>query len=230
VPRPLLLGHRGAPAELPENTLASFERALESGAEGVELDVQLSAEGVPVVIHDDTLDRTTDGTGPVEAQGVVELAALRAGGEPIPTLAEALRWGRERSAVLNVEIKHPRGAGPVVEVMRRSEGEPDVFLSSFHAVVLEELRELAPELPRFLLSEEWNFRVLAEARRLEVEGVCLGDAAATPRALEGLRAAGLGVVVWTVDSPQRLAALLPAGLKALITNLPAVAAGLRDAG
>jgi glycerophosphoryl diester phosphodiesterase len=229
VPRPLVLGHRGSPAELPENTLASFERALAEGADGVELDVQLSADGVPIVIHDETLDRTTDGSGPVGATSTEEIATLRAGGEPVPTLAEALRWAAERGATLNVEIKHPRAAAAVVKALGRTR-EAGLFLSSFHPGVLDDLRAMAPELPRYLLTETWDGSARRAAERLEVRGVCLADDAASPEALAELRAAGLESVVWTVDAPERLAALMAGGVMAVITNLPAVAAGLREAG
>jgi glycerophosphoryl diester phosphodiesterase len=230
VPRTLVLGHRGSPASLPENTLASFQRALEEGADGVELDVQLSAEGVPVVIHDPDLDRTTDGTGPVGAHAAAELASLRAGGEPIPTLAEALAWRRERGVVMNVEIKHRRGAAPVLEALRRDGGAEGTFLSSFHLRVLEELRAANAELPLYLLSKRCHAGAIAAAHRLSARGVCLRDDAATPGALARLRDEGLRVVVWTVDAPARIAALLADGVEGLITNHPALASGLRDAG
>src|SRR3970040_2158507 len=111
---PLILGHRGASAYAPENTLAAFRRALELGADGFELDVTLSADGVPVVIHDDTVDRTTDGSGPVANLTLAQLKQLPAGfrarfgtefaGERIPTLEEVVARLGQR-ALLHVEFE-----------------------------------------------------------------------------------------------------------------------------
>src|SRR5690606_37488045 len=104
-PRALVLGHRGSPLRAPENSLRSFALALEAGADGVELDVQRSADGVPVVIHDPTLERTGHGEGPVAARTWEELSRLTGGGEPIRSLRQAADWAAATGAWLNVEIK-----------------------------------------------------------------------------------------------------------------------------
>src|SRR5262245_3514397 len=101
--RPLVLGHRGAPRAAPENTLRAFQLAMELGADGVELDVQPSADGVPVVLHDDTLDRTTDGSGDVATLPWARIAEARADGEPVPRLEQVVEWAADVGAFLNVE-------------------------------------------------------------------------------------------------------------------------------
>lgn len=136
-------GHRGASAELPENTLAAFRRALEHGAEGIELDVALSADGVAVVLHDTTVDRTTDGSGAVADLTLAELRALDAGdGEPVPTLDEVLALAAGRAEV-NIEIKAADAAPAVAEVVARHPGLT-WFASSGQWDALEELQRLVP--------------------------------------------------------------------------------------
>src|SRR5262245_34742321 len=128
-PRPLRVAHRGASARAPENTLAAFREAIRLGADAIELDVQLSADGVPMVIHDLTVDRTTNGHGSVASFASRDLRRLDAGawyssrfrGERIPTLEEALECARGRCG-LNIEIKELPGAG---RRSRRARGAAD---------------------------------------------------------------------------------------------------------
>src|SRR5436190_6736475 len=102
-----VVGHRGAMGYCPENTFASFERGLELGADWIELDVHLSRDGALIVIHDETLDRTTNGHGYVKDHTLAELQQLDAGnGERIPTLPEVLDWAKSRKAILDIEIKN----------------------------------------------------------------------------------------------------------------------------
>lgn len=227
MPRPLILGHRGASAESPENTMAAFRLALAQGADGVELDVQRSADGVPIVIHDPTLERTTDGAGPVASHTAAALAAVRTRGEPVPTLAEAARWAAETGAWLNVEIKDPAATEVSIRVISDAGiGERTIF-SSFHADTVRDVGRLAPDATRYLLTERWDADVLATARDVGAMGICLGRAAATDEALSSLGAEGLPVVVWTVDDPAEVRRLLEAGVHAVISNVPALAVAAR---
>ncbi len=219
--RPLVLGHRGSPARAPENTLRGFRLAAEEGADGVELDVQPAADGTPVVIHDATLDRTTGARGAVAELGWDEIGRARAGGQPVPRLEEAARWAAESGAWLNVEIKSPGAEAAAVAAIEAAGVLERTFFSSFLPDVVARVAEVAPHAARFLLTERWDDEARAAARRLGVQGVCLHHEAATPAALGELRGAGLDVVVWTVDEPARLAELLRAGVRAVITNHPA---------
>ena len=162
-PKPLNIAHRGASAVAPQNTLAAFRKAMELGADGVELDVQLSADGAVVVIHDFTVDKTTDGTGRVAEKTLAELEALDAGirfspqfaGERIPTLAQVFE-ALEGKLLVNVELKDfnlrsSALAAPVVEVIREHAMEKRVLFSSFNPFALRAVKRLAPEIPAGLL-------------------------------------------------------------------------------
>ncbi len=157
---PLLVGHRGARAVAPENTLASFRRAWEEGADAVEMDVRLTADGAVVVIHDETVDRTTDGHGAVAEMTLAELRRLDAGrwfdpayaGEHIPTLEEVLDWARGKIAML-IELKypqrrfHPALVPAVLARLRGSGMETEVALISFDGEAIEQVRREAEALP-----------------------------------------------------------------------------------
>jgi glycerophosphoryl diester phosphodiesterase len=220
--RPLILGHRGAPREAPENTLRSFRLALEQGADGVELDVQPSADGVPVVIHDPTLDRTTDGRGDVSQLTWDEITAVRSHGEPVPRMEEVAAWAAETGAFLNVEIKRPGAEAATLAAIERAGRLDATLFSSFDLRCITAVQRLAPSAACWLLTEEWNAGVLAKARDLRVGGICLHDPLASAATVAEIHAAGLGVVVWTIDKPGRIRALLRLGVTALVTNRPAV--------
>jgi len=219
--RPLVLGHRGSPARAPENTLLAFRLALEEGADGVELDVQPGGDGTAVVIHDATLDRTTDRRGAVAALSWEEVSAARSRSEAVPRLEQAAAWAAESGAWLNVEIKSPGAEAASVAAIEAAGVLDRTFFSSFLPDVVARVGELAPHAARFLLSERWDDVARATARRLGVRGVCLHHSAATPAALAELQGAGLDVVVWTVDDSRRLRELLRAGVRGVITNHPA---------
>ena len=219
--RPLILGHRGAPRQAPENTVRAFRLALEQGADGVELDVQPSADGVPVILHDDTLDRTTDARGDVALLSWEQISAARAGGEPVPRLEDVAAWAAESGAFLDVEIKRPGVEAAALAAIDRAGRTPWTLFSSFHAESVAEVRRLAPDAACWLLTDRWRPAVLQLALDLGVGGVCLHDPLASAAVLAELRAAGLGVVVWTVDKPGRIRALLRAGAAGVITNHPA---------
>lgn len=225
--RPLIWAHRGASALAPENTLAAFALAAAVGADGLELDIHLSHDGFPVVLHDDTLDRTTDGDGPVERWRLEDLQELDAGswfsadyaGETLPTLLEVLAMfaGHLR---LNLEVKDARAGLAVLDLLRDFP-EADVLVSSFDRELLKVLRRAAPELPLAVLldRDDWH-RALA----LAVE---LGAVAFHPRAdlvnrpmLTACRAAGLVVNVWTVDAPDAVRRLVRLGVDGLFANDP----------
>lgn len=231
VPAGLVLGHRGAPVEAPENTLRSFRLALEHGADGIELDVQPSADGVPVVIHDDTVDRTTGGRGVVAGLSWTALARLDAGAgyrgggsgthDPIPRLEQVAEWAAETGAWLNVELKAAGAEAASLEILRAAGVLKRVIFSSFDPHIVRAVGRLDASVRRFLLTEHWTADLRSRVAECGAGGVCLADEAATPPALRDLAGAGLPVVVWTVDDPERIAELLRAGVAAVITNDPA---------
>jgi glycerophosphoryl diester phosphodiesterase len=224
--RPLILGHRGAPLEAPENTLAAFRLAVEQGADGVELDVQRSRDGVPVVIHDETLERTAGVAGAVADLSWAELARL-GGGEAVPSLERALEWAADAGAWVNVEIKAPGVEEATLAAVARAGMRRRVIVSSFDPGIVRRVGVLAPDVHLYLLSEEWEDTLPRRAAECGARGVCLGVDAATPVALRRLAAESLPVVVWTVNDADRMRALLRGGVAGLITNRPAVAAQVR---
>lgn len=162
---PMILGHRGDKVHAPENTLAAFKRAFENGADGVELDTKLSADGAVVVMHDLTLDRTTDGRGPLSKMTLAALRELDAGshfsagfqGECVPTLEEVFEEVG-KLGVIDIELTNyasPRDALPqrVAELIQRHNLAGSVFVSSFHPLNLVRFRRLMPQVPAGLLTE-----------------------------------------------------------------------------
>ncbi len=227
--RPLILGHRGAPDDAPENTMRAFRLALEQGADGIEFDVQPSADGVPVVLHDDTLDRTTDATGDVALLPWERIASARSRGEPVPRLEEVVAWAAETDAFLNVEIKRPGVEAAALAAIEAAGRTPRTIFSSFIPESVARVRRLMPEAACWLLTDRWGPRVLELAGDLRVGGVCLSARRATPAALAQLKAANLPVVIWTVDRPTRIRNLLRAGVAGIITNRPALGMQVRQA-
>jgi glycerophosphoryl diester phosphodiesterase len=229
--RPLILGHRGAPREVPENTLASFRRALEAGADGVELDVHLAADGEAVVVHDPDLARTAGSSEIVAESTAAQLAALDLGaGEGVPGLVGVAEWAATSGAWLNVELKAAEGELVHIAVAcLRDAGVLDrTILSSFHPHSVAAARESAPGAAAYLLTEQWNATVRRSVAAVGASGVCLADAAATPSALAELADLSLPTIIWTVDSAARMRALLRARVAGLITNLPGRGASLRE--
>ncbi|CAG0984822.1 MAG: glycerophosphodiester phosphodiesterase [Anaerolinea sp.] len=232
---PLVLAHRGASFDAPENTLAAFLRAREQGADGIELDTMLSADGVPVVIHDFTLDTTTDGHGLVREYNLKMLKTLDAGshydhefkGEPIPTLDEALET-IGRGMVINVELKSMswRDDGlpaAVFNVLRRHANKA-VIVSSFNPFALRRFRALAPDIPTgFLYSPDEPPYIRLLMHLIPHDARHPHFSLVTPQFMEWARARRLRVHVWTVDDPARIQTLRTLGVDAIITNRPALA-------
>lgn len=243
---PLIFGHRGASADAPENTLAAFRLALAQGADGVELDVTLSADGVPVVIHDDTLERTTTGAGRVHDFTLAQLKQLEAGypakfgqqfaGERLPTLAEVFEEIGAR-AIINVELKRDPSpdhslAATAVALIREHGLTQRVLVSSFDYGNLRRVRVLAAELPLGLLYDPSEPGRIAQAWlnpgvRAEAHHPYFPLFNAATRGL--YRARGLRVNVWTVNTEADLRGQMALGVDGLITNVPALAVHLRDA-
>lgn len=224
-----IIAHRGARARYPENTLLAFKKAREAGAGWIECDVMLSADGVPVVIHDQTLDRTTNGQGRVDTMTARELQALDAGqGEPVPALAQVLDLCADIGLAINIEIKPSRPtAGPAtaqVVVSRLAESRmrdpAGVLLSSFDPAALEVCQKEAPDLPRGLLidspCDDWR----ARAASLEVFSLHVAESYLDAAAIAGIRGTGLAVLAYTVNDTNRAAQLFDLGVAAVFTDEP----------
>jgi glycerophosphoryl diester phosphodiesterase len=224
-PRQLVLGHRGARRELPENTLGSLARAVAVGADGVEVDVQIARDGVAVVIHDESLDRTTGITGRVSR--LAWPAIQRMTGAIVPSFEQVAAWAAAAGAWLNVEIKAAGVEEAVLGTIRDMDLADRTVLSSFHWTAVKRAGAIEPGIHCFLLLERLDGtgeQALAESG---AGGVCLHVNAATDVTLRELDRRGLPVIVWTVNEAERITHLLKLGVAGIITDEPALAAGIR---
>ena len=223
----LIWAHRGASALAPENTLSAFRAAVAAGADGLELDIQLSRDGIPVVVHDETVARTTNGVGRVRDLSLRELQGLDAGswfsaefaGEKIPTLGEVLDTFAGKIA-LNLEIKEPRAGRAVLELLV-DWPEAELLVSSFNWRLLAMLRNAAPRLPLAVLLESRSWlRALRVARELAAVSVNPRCDQVGPLLLVACRRQGIAVTPWVVDQPQQLQRLYRAGVAGVFSNDP----------
>jgi glycerophosphoryl diester phosphodiesterase len=233
---PIVIGHRGFAARAPENTLISYQKALELGARFVECDVHLSKDGVPVVIHDAELARTTSASGRVGDKTVQELKVLDAGrwkspefaGEKIPTLAELLALTRER-AVLAIELKDPTIEPQVLDVIRKNASVDDVIMFAWVEETLARARAIEPDLVTLLLIKDTPADVSgrqmlfarAQASAIDILGVRNFELDA--ELFRDAHAAGLKVFVWTVNSGEDMRRLARWGADGIITDFPDIA-------
>lgn len=251
-PRPRLFAHRGGSALAPENTIEAFRAGLEAGVDRLEMDVHATRDGHVVVIHDATVDRTTDGSGEVRTLSLAELQALDAGARFVDASGEATFRGRgvvvpTLAAVLeafpgvplNIEIKQddPPLEEAVLEVLDRFAARGRVLLAAEEASIMARIRAAAPGvLTSFSAADvlefvtAWHGGRMAEYR---APGVALqippsfGDVAlVTAESVELAHRLGLEVHVWTIDDPGEMAALLDLGVDALMTDVPPIAARL----
>jgi glycerophosphoryl diester phosphodiesterase len=239
----LVIAHRGASGHAPENTLAAFKRAVSLGAPFIETDLQLSRDAHFVAIHDDTVNRTTNGQGTVHDLTLAELRKLDAGswfgseftGERIPTLEEILEFSKKNDVVFYLELKPTGSWGgehALIGALRESGEVARTVVISFDAVIIEALRKIEPTLMTGLLFEGQIERPLDRAvevgaRQLAVRGDLL-----TPALLEEARKRDLQVICWTVNQPAHMRMLIEAGVDGIISDYPdrLVAACPKDKG
>jgi glycerophosphoryl diester phosphodiesterase len=228
-----IVGHRGASACAPENTLASFQIGLDQGADIIEMDVQLSADGQVVVFHDERLDRTTNACGPLAERTLAELKTLDAGswyhprfaGERIPTLEEVLAWACER-VPLFVELKYGARSQPllhaaVVECILAHKMTHQVMIISFEHQALSRVKKSVPELATGALYMDPLVDPLALAYRIGANALMPLWHLVTPADINMCHEAGLAVNVWGADADY--AGLIAAGVDCVNADLPAQA-------
>jgi glycerophosphoryl diester phosphodiesterase len=225
--------HRGASALAPENTLAAFRAAADLRCEWIETDVRLTADGVPVLIHDPDVNRTTGGRGRVGRSTLAQILRLDAGswfarkfrGERIPTLDEALVWCRGRCG-LNLEIKEEENPAEAIrQIARRLQdhGVLDrVILSSFRASDLLRARALMPRVRLGWLVSRGSRGLKALAARADLAALHPRDSLVTPRLVRRCRRLGLAVHVWVVNRPERLPRLEAMGADGVMTDDPRI--------
>lgn len=228
-----VIAHRGASIAAPENTLAAVRRAAAVGARWVECDVRLTADAVPVLLHDPTLERTTDGRGPLTAVRSADAARLDAGawfgptfaGEGVPTLAQTLNLAEAVGLGLNVELKAEGNAAArataeaVAPLLHPWPGS--LVVSSFNADAIGALRELIPKVPLGLLcGRRVGDDDLAVARELRCVSLHADRRAYDARLLARCENAGLWPVAYTVNEPWEARRLWGDGVRTLITDDP----------
>lgn len=244
----LVIAHRGNSIHAPEDTMESFRQGLALGADGLEFDVRLSADGVPVVIHDSTLDRTTSGAGPVSDQTFDELRALDAGyrftsdggrtypyrgrGIRIPALDEVLRAFPDTPCI--IELKTPSATAALARALEAHEAKGRVVVGSFNDAALAPLRNrgflLTASMPEVL-------RLYARALTLRGAGTPAFHASSIPPWWRGLpvpvvrfarmlRPLGIPTHVWTVNEPRQARRLWAAGVNAILSDDPGAMLGI----
>jgi glycerophosphoryl diester phosphodiesterase len=231
----LAIAHRGFSSAAPENTLAAFKKAIEAGSDMIELDVHLSKDGQVVVIHDDTLKRTTSGIGKVSDFSLQELKQLDAGkwfgsrffGERIPTLKEVLELTRGKIPI-HIELKEgDLGRYTITDLADRSLDEVEkaglvdqVLFGSFSLSAVDRIREKHPRLPVALIcNKTWDLPQDATGGRpipiLSSSGKVLNQANASKARQQGMK-----VFVWTLDKEEHMEQFLNVGVDGIITNHP----------
>jgi glycerophosphoryl diester phosphodiesterase len=225
VVKPLVIAHRGASAAVPENTRAAFRCALALRVDGIELDVHVTRDGVPVVFHDRTLSRLTGTSGLVAAKTWRELRPLRVRGtEPIPRLIDVLRLIRGR-AVVQIELKAGTAVAPVLRAIRAARASGWVLLASFAPGLLREAGQLAPTVPRMLIATG-RHRPAALRRqlsRLGAGGLSVDHKAVRSAAwVHAFHQRGFAVWTWTVNDARLARRLAGWGIDGLVSDNPAL--------
>jgi glycerophosphoryl diester phosphodiesterase len=238
LPRPSIFAHRGSKAHAPENTLAAFELAIKQKADAIELDVKLCADGHVVVMHDSTVDRTTDGTGPVRKLPLAALKELDAGsyfdvafrGEPIPTLEEVLEAVGKRIPI-NIELTNyasPSDSLPakVAELVTRHGLERQVMFSSFNPLALVRVRRYFPKIPNGLLGLDgiagaWTRTRLADLIPHEALHPWVGNV--DEALVKWTHGRGRRLHVYTVNDPGQMSDLYAWGADGIFTDDPLLA-------
>jgi glycerophosphoryl diester phosphodiesterase len=254
--QPLILGHRGASAHAPENTLAAFRMAVEAGADGVEFDVRLSRDGVPVVIHDETLARTGLRDIAIEEMSAAELRRTGVGAwfnakypersdpafedETVPSLADVLELLEGFCGLIYIELKYSGGdpeplAAAVCDVIRLSPLLPQIIVKSFRLVAIAEVRSRLPGVqtaalfePKILDLIRRRRSMIDAARDAGASQISLHHSIATRKLASLAAAAATPVTIWTADDPKWIGRCRRLGIRALITNDPAKMIAARD--
>ena len=213
---PLIIGHRGASAVAPENTMAAFAAAIEAGADGIEFDVRLSREGMPVIIHDDTLQRTHGLRRRIADLTVEELQNVN-----VPSLRDLFELMAQNDLILCLEIKGSSAelAERCCELVREFSFEERVIVECFDLNVLKLV-----DLKTAALFDSWIYtdhRLIDRALEVGASVLALHHRLAKPALIEKAKLAGFTVVVWTVDDPAWIARAQSLGIEAVITNDPA---------
>ncbi len=230
--RPYVVGHRGAMGHAPENTMASFRKGAELGAPLLELDIHLSADGRLVVIHDDTVDRTTDGTGSVGDLTAERIGRLDAGswhgpefaGERVPMLDEVLDWARGRVGLV-IELKlgpvwYPGIEEVLVSTLRQHQATAEVLVISFDHVAVQRVKQLDPAVKTAIMYGGRPLDPVGMARAAGADAVRPGHHTLTAEDVVACQTAGLAVIPWTVNDEASMRRVVSLGVDGMSSNYP----------
>lgn len=231
--------HRGSSAICPENTMAAFAKGLEQGATGIETDVQMTKDGRLVLIHDESVARTTGAEGLVKDYTYDELAKLDAGswfgadfqGERIPLLEELLELTKNRGTIVNIELKngsiqYPELEKRVIETVRQYNMSEQVVISSFNHYSLVECKHIDPEIRTGLLYGEGLYKPWEYAKLAKADALHAYHRAVLPEWVEEAKQHGVVYHPWTVNDEEQMKTLIDAGVAGIITDYPDVLGGL----
>ena len=228
---PWVIAHRGASGHAPENTLAAFQRAVELGARFIETDLHVTRDGRFVAIHDDTVERTTNGSGEVHDFTLDELRRADAGlwfdrdfmGERVPTLEEILEFSRNNDVVFYLELKYAAMKGmdhALTAALRKAESAPRTVVISFDAALLAPLRRIDPSVMMGLLVEEATPGCIQAALDLGARQLCPKSAGVSPKLVGQAHRADLQVVAWTVNTAEEMREMIAVGVDGIMTDFP----------
>ncbi len=232
----MIIAHRGASKQAPENTMAAFRRALELGADGIELDVHLTSDGYLAVIHDEMLDRTSNGKGLVRDRTLAELKELDFGswfskdfsGERIPELNEVLRLLSDWDGLLNIEIKngpvfYPGIEKAVADAVRKYKRLNRTIISSFNHYSLVDIRKYEPGIKTAPLYMAGIYQPWEYARSIGASAIHPLFYNIVPEVMLGCKQNNIMVNPFTVDQPEHIKAMAAAGVDGIITDVPDIA-------
>jgi glycerophosphoryl diester phosphodiesterase len=240
--KPLIFAHRGVKSTHPENTMIAFQEAAKVGADGIELDVQLSKDGEVIVIHDETLDRTTTGSGAVLEYTLEELKKVDAGntfnitfkGEQIPTLREVFEWAMTNNLLVNVELKndviqYAQLEEKVIALINEFKLNNRIILSSFNHQSVAQLSRLSPELEHGLLYENKGESIIKDIQQSGANGFHPDFKWLTKEMVQDVHNAGYVVRPYTVNSMEDVQRMIEYGVDVIITDYPEQAKALLHA-
>ncbi len=221
----LKIGHRGASGYEPENTLISFEKAIDLNADGIELDVHLTSDGHLVVIHDETIDRTTNGKGQVHTMTLQELKSFNAGkNQEIPTLIEVFDLVNRR-CLINIELKGIGTAKPVNDlinhyILDKKWEINDFLISSFDWDMLQEMALLNPKIRLGVLTEESIEDALSFAKKIKAFSIHPDYQLLSKENVDLMHENDFGVFPWTVNSKESIQKVKSFDVNGIISNFP----------
>jgi glycerophosphoryl diester phosphodiesterase len=234
--RSLVIAHRGASKAAPENTMSAFKKAVRCGAEGIELDVQLTKDGHIVVIHDEKLGRTSNGEGWVKDKTLKELKTLDFGSwfspefidEPIPTLTEVMEFLQNWKGVLNIEIKsglviYPDIEEKVIQEINKFPNKDRIIISSFNHYSLVKIKKLDADIKTGILYSAGLFEPWVYAKRIGAYAIHPLFFNMVPEVVDGCLKNGVAINTYTVDDPNIIQRISSMGVTGIITNVPDIA-------